>query len=212
MLLRGLSQKGKDNMIYIKKFDYSGLTRGERKKAETANGRLLLKQAVQAAYNLNSDTLKIALGEHGKPFFFDKPKLQFNISHSGDYVAVMVGDKALGVDIQIIRPVKKRLTEKLCNEGEREYVYGSVDKDRAFIKLWTLKESYIKAIGTGMSFPMDSINFNLSGLNDISYGKISNQSGIYFTYDYGEFILSACVLEDSSAYNDLEDIFRTFTV
>lgn len=189
-------------MIYLQKFDYNNLKRGERKLCETSNGRALLKRAVSELYGIDTDTLTIKKGEHGKPYFSQREDICFNISHSGDYVAVMVGDSPLGVDIQTIRPVKDRMIEKLCNESEKNFVYGSNNKDRAFITLWTLKESYIKAIGTGMSFPMDEINFDLSGLNEDSVGEISNRSGVYFVRDFGDYVLSACVMKNELNHSD----------
>lgn len=188
-------------MIYLDKFDYSDLKRGERKTAETGNGRALLKKAVSEIYGIDTDTMTIKKGEHGKPYFEERQDIYFNISHSGDYVAVMVGDSPLGVDIQTIRPVKERMIEKICSEEEKSFVYNSLDKDRAFITLWTLKESYIKAIGTGMSFPMSGINFDLSRLNQNGTGEISNQSGVYLVRDFGEFVLSACAFEKEKIEN-----------
>lgn len=195
-------------MIYLKKFDYSNLKRGERKANESANGRAILKQAVTEIYGLDTDTLTIKKGEHGKPYFEQRQDIHFNISHSGDYVAVMVGEYPLGIDVQTIRPVKDRMVERLCNQTETDFLIDSLDKEKAFITLWTLKESYIKAIGTGMSFPMSSVNFDLSGLDNSGVGEISNQSGIYYVKDFGDFVLSACVIREDMNYSNLNEIFE----
>ncbi len=181
-------------MIYIKKYDYSNLKHGERKKSETVNGRELLKTAVLREFGVDSDTLTIAKGEHGKPYFSDREDIFFNISHSGDFVAVAVGECSLGIDIQVVRSVRERMIDKLCNNDEKQFISNCFDKDKAFIILWSLKESYIKAIGKGMSFSMSDINFKLEYFKDEAEGGFSNRSGRYFVRDYGEFVLAVCAL------------------
>lgn len=195
-------------MIYIKKYDYSNITRGERKKEETSNGRKLLKFAVQDLLGLNTDTLVITKNEHGKPYFQDVRGIEFNISHSGDYAAVMLGDTHIGVDIQTVRPVKERVIYKMCNDDECSFVFSKTETDRAFIRLWTLKESYVKALGTGMTFPMSTVNFNLQNTENCAFGRLSNQQGIFLNRDFGDFILSACVLNESIPKEHLEQIFE----
>ena len=185
-------------MIYLKKFDYHNISRGERKKAETANGRSLLRTAVLNEFEINTDKLTIVTAEHGKPYFSERQDIFFNISHSGDYVAAAVGKSEIGVDVQIVRSVKDNLIQKLCNNNEKEFIQSAVDKNKAFITLWALKESYIKAIGMGMSFPMSEINFNLRDFNGELEGSFSNQTGRFYVRDCGEFVLAACALGEDT--------------
>ena len=181
-------------MIYIKKYDYSNLKHGERKKAETANGRELLKTAVLREFRVDSNTLIIEKGEHGKPYFSDREDIFFNISHSGNFVAAAVGECPIGIDIQVVQNVRERMIDKLCNDDEKQFISNCPDKDKSFIILWSLKESYIKAIGKGMSFPMSDINFKLEYFKDEAKGEFSNRSGRYLVRDYGEFVLAVCAL------------------
>ena len=181
-------------MIYIKKYDYSNLKHGERKKAETANGRELLKTAVLREFGVDSNTLIIEKGEHGKPYFSDREDIFFNISHSGNFVAAAVGECPIGIDIQVVQNVRERMIDKLCNDDEKQFISNCPDKDKSFIILWSLKESYIKAIGKGMSFPMSDINFKLEYFKDEAKGEFSNRSGRYLVRDYGEFVLAVCAL------------------
>lgn len=195
-------------MIYINKYDYSGKQRGERKKAETENGRQLLRYAVKKEWGLDTELMHILCKDYGKPFFQDVSGVEFNISHSGDYVAVMLADTPVGVDIQTVRSVKERVINKVCNDYEKKFVFDSEDINRAFIRLWTLKESYVKAIGRGMTFSMSNVNFDVKNYSDEFFGKFSNRSGVFFTKDFGSYILSACVLSEDIPNERLEKIFK----
>lgn len=150
-----------------------------------------------AAQILGVDTyiMKMEKSQHGKPYFPNCPQLQFNISHSGEYAAAAICSCPVGVDVQTVRPIKDSLIAKLCRNGEDNYVGSQPDRSRAFIRLWTLKESYIKATGEGMSFPMDEMNFRIDGFCGELSGRISNQEGAFYLRDFGEFSLAACVLD-----------------
>ena len=179
--------------VCLQRYDYTGIVRGERKKAETQNGRSLLRHAVLDTYGIDTETMDIRLGEHGKPYFAGSD-IEFNISHSGDYAAAAVSSVPVGVDVQTYRPIKENLIEKLCRGAELDYISSAEDKSRAFIHLWALKESYIKAIGAGMSFPMNEVNFDIRGFSGTLCGRISNREGLYLLRDYGSFTLAVCAL------------------
>ena len=185
-------------MIYLRKFDYGAAARGERKKNETLNGRVLLKDAVFNEYGVSTDDLDIENSEHGKPYFVQRRDIHFNISHSGCYVAAAVGEYPLGVDVQIVREVKQSLIEKLCDDNEKRFIEQSGDKDKAFITLWALKESYIKAIGRGMSYPMNRIHFDIKNFDTEAFGEFSDCEGYYYVRAFEDFVLAVCVLGDIS--------------
>jgi len=183
-------------MIYIKEYDYSALSRGDKKKAETKNGRRLLRLAVKAEYGLNYEYLKIKKGEFGKPSFTRYPDIHFNISHSGSLIAVMLSRFECGVDIQKIKEVKTRVVQKICSDDELHFIENSADKERAFITLWALKESYVKAIGKGLTFSLAKVNFRI----DTECGEIKNiccsQKGSFYVKNFEEYILAACTLDE----------------
>ena len=181
-------------MIYTRRFDYTGKVRGERKKAESANGRILLKEAVMREYGIDTDSLTIGYGEYGKPFFIDRTDIHFSISHSEEYVAVVLSDREVGIDIQQVKAVKPGLIQKLCDESEQRYVLNSDNQDKAFITLWALKESYIKAIGKGMSYKMDKINLRLDISCGEIQGEISNREGEYHVTDLGGYVMAVCFM------------------
>lgn len=96
---------------------------------------------------------RLAYENWGKPYLLDYPDIHFNLSHSGDYVCCALGDAPVGIDIQKIVSIKEGLAGRFftemdnqrlekCNEGEKE---------KLFFRMWSIKESYVKLTGRGLS-------------------------------------------------------------
>ena len=94
---------------------------------------------------------------------------QISLSHAGDYVAVATDRLPVGIDIEQIRPCKESLAERFFSDAERAYMEqlqgaaaGSdlqgVARDLAFTAIWTLKESFLKATGMGLSLGLESFS------------------------------------------------------
>ncbi len=105
------------------------------------------------SYEMKSKA-EIAYNEFGKPFFTDFPDVKFNISHSGDFVLASFSDRDIGVDIEKIRDIDLSLADRVFTKKESSFI-----KERgveAFFEFWTLKESYVKALGKGISAGLGS--------------------------------------------------------
>jgi 4'-phosphopantetheinyl transferase len=124
------------------------------------------------------------VGPFGKPFIVERligsPPLMFNLSHTKGLVACAVGTAVeLGIDVESLDHSGDDL--KLA---ERYFAGSEVADLRArsagerptrFIELWVLKEAYIKAVGRGLSHPLPSFAFELTG-----------EDGLRFTAPPGE--------------------------
>ena len=92
---------------------------------------------------------KIIYGNNGKPAFCDERLPRFNLSHSGDDIALLVSDEGeVGCDLEVIRPRKNwpRLAETLFSDDERREIEACPVDDRlaAFWQIWTRKEARVK--------------------------------------------------------------------
>ncbi|HCB63884.1 MAG TPA: hypothetical protein DEP20_00725 [Fusobacteria bacterium] len=117
----------------------------------------------QKRHMLGEVALRIALKEFGHRGSFNlsreqlgKPKVDvkgfhFNISHSGKYVVLAYSDTEIGVDIEMLRERRISFYRDKFHPVEIEYVDSSANKLKAFYEIWTLKESYLKAIGMGLN-------------------------------------------------------------
>ena len=81
----------------------------------------------------------------------------FNLSHSGMYVAAAFGTEDIGVDVELMRTGKQKIAQRFFAEDERKYL-EKCWTDEAFTGIWTRKEAYIKAVGTGIAMSLDSFS------------------------------------------------------
>ncbi len=89
---------------------------------------------------------------HGKPYLTDTPELYVNWSHSGDYVICAVTDREVGIDLQKMdREPGERLFRKALTDTERKDCdrMAPEERKRRFYEYWSVKESFLKALGTG---------------------------------------------------------------
>lgn len=112
----------------------------------------LLHHAANDVLNLGSEELEIALGTYGKPYFVAHPEAYFNLSHSGEWILCAIHDAPVGVDVEQEKP---KQTDTHTFMSPREALLHSQlnreDKPINLFHLWTLKESLLKAAGTGLS-------------------------------------------------------------
>ncbi|HLY70416.1 MAG TPA: 4'-phosphopantetheinyl transferase superfamily protein [Puia sp.] len=96
---------------------------------------------------------EIVIADTKKPFL-ENEKYHFSISHSGNFAAVIVSSKnRVGVDIELITPRIKHISDKFLNEQEKKYIVGLVDVPQVQLELmtvyWSAKEAIFKWYGIG---------------------------------------------------------------
>jgi 4'-phosphopantetheinyl transferase len=126
--------------------------------------------------------LRCALGQHlgrlpgelrfrtsvrGKPSLDltdDGPTPYFNLSHSGDIAVVAIASSELGVDVEEIRPRinASRLAERFFSRSECNWLASRPPERRVadFLVIWTCKEAYLKAVGSGVAMPLRSVEID----------------------------------------------------
>lgn len=106
---------------------------------------------------INKDRMRdipITTNEFGKPFVKDD-NLYFNISHSGEYAVCAIGDEEMGVDIQKKKEIKYEFARRYYHDKDLEHIDRSEDSLTEIIRVWAIKESYVKLKGKGMAYGMN---------------------------------------------------------
>lgn len=120
----------------------------------------MLRRAGLSEYSLE-------YGPQGKPRLAQAAAgLHFNLSHSEQRVMCAVSDSELGCDVERVRDIDLGIARRFFYAGEHEYILSAPDaaeRRERFYRLWTLKESYMKATGLGMSLPLDEFEITISG-------------------------------------------------
>ena len=110
----------------------------------------LLSSLAQSA-NLPLD-FPIRVTPFGKPFFDSPNAPHFNLSHSGDIVAVALGNTPVGIDVQEWSDSLQlhRLALRYFSKNEQQDFLCSPNSKRSFFELWTKKEALGKYLGEGL--------------------------------------------------------------
>ena len=137
-----------DNVVYIFEFPHT------QKKVISNFGRDFVKTAVCQRFNIPPESIAFKKGAHGKPFLGNRPKFHFNVSHSGNLLAVVFSDSQVGVDIERVREADLKIARRFFSLEEINFVKNN----ETFFYVWTRKESFIKKTGEGLSRPLPSFN------------------------------------------------------
>jgi len=110
----------------------------------------------------SASEIEYSLNEHGKPGLANSP-YTFNLSHSHDLAIIAIGTGTdIGVDVEYLKskPGYMKLAKRFFSPEEYEYLSRQKDSQlqEHFFQLWTRKEAFIKALGTGLSTPLKSFD------------------------------------------------------
>lgn len=134
----------------------------EEKSSSATKRELLIKSIIHEKLKIQPEEIIISNNAYGKPYLTNKRIFNFNISHSGKWVVCAVGKRPVGVDIELIGRVNLKTAEKIAErffsgeECEELFIRENKDRLAYFCEIWTLKESFLKALGKGLTIPLNS--------------------------------------------------------
>jgi 4'-phosphopantetheinyl transferase len=111
--------------------------------------------------------LKFTYGQHGKPILADCGcPISFNMSHSDGIAACAItvgGEVGLDIERHRLLPDMEQIARRFFSPMEyRELMsLAELEREGAFFNCWVRKEAYIKALGGGLSIPLDSFQVSL---------------------------------------------------
>lgn len=140
-------------------------------KCRSLGAGIVLDCALQQ-YGLRERQMDYSVGQWGKPLFKEYPQLHFSLSHSGDYAICSIGKTPIGNDIEGIKGGHLKVADRFYTKKERDWMYemnNEQEIEHRMFRIWTAKESFLKATGRGMSLSLldFSILFGLQGAIEV---------------------------------------------
>lgn len=188
-------------------------TKVTRKKGRIADCSLIagyllesdIKKYIKDRLDSDVEVLDIKESEHGKLYIEGEvyKDINFNLSHSGDYVMTAVGSMPVGVDIERVGKCNKRIADRFFSDNDNIFLNGISDEERKsfgctanelYTVFWTMKEAYLKWKGTGIADGLASF--------DIDYYDMSVKGeDVKFTVSFTEdrrYVYTVCAVKKST--------------
>lgn len=172
--------------------------------------RHILRSLLSAYTHILPSAIEFSYCRYGKPSLrkglLPEDNLEFNVSHSGDYALfAFAQNRRIGVDIEFISEDLKDIG--FCRSFFSDYELSMLfslplgQQRQAFYECWTKKEAFIKAVGIGLSFPLDGFDVSvgnetrLLSLRDKTAGEADDWS--VYRIDANPLYAAALVAEGS---------------
>ncbi|MBF0238947.1 MAG: 4'-phosphopantetheinyl transferase superfamily protein [SAR324 cluster bacterium] len=166
--------------------------------------------------------LQFIKNKYGKPSLSAKYQppdytLEFNLSHTNNVIVCGISrNHEIGIDIEnYTRSIHlEGIAKRFYAPSEMESIFRLPEPSQAirFFSYWTLKESFLKALGTGIAFPLSDVIFDISAedsLIDLSFGKNIKESPAQWQFclfnHLSHDLISICVRK-----NELKSISLKF--
>lgn len=170
-------------------------------KCRSLGAWLLLVHGLGQA-GIAPNDIRLAEGEVGKPYLTTHPEVHFNLSHSGKRVFCAVSEREVGCDVEQIKPVDLGIARRFFTPEESEMLTQIPDEEerrQRFFRIWTLKESFVKAVGRGMTLPMGEFRLDFFG-DSVTLEQHTFPGRTFFLreWDFGDGYRYACCGEEGA--------------
>lgn len=168
-------------------------------KYQLLASELLTKKALLATFGIENPSFKC--NEYGKPYVEGHEDCFFNISHSEGKIVCAVSSVQCGTDIEkIAAPAQMdMIAGKFFTVYERNAILLSANPVEAFVRLWTLREAYVKMRGKGFDIPLASLScvFPHGKAHVCEYGKVCEDAFFHEIRDIYGYRASVCTLGET---------------
>lgn len=139
--------------------------RFEADRKRTLYGEVLARFMIAKKTGVTMKDIEFDKNPYGKPYVKDQNEIFYNISHSGKYVVCGLDTEDIGIDIEEIRDIDLDIAKRFFHAKEYEDIISREIREQvhSLYDFWTLKESYIKFLGVGLSKPLNSFYFMING-------------------------------------------------
>jgi 4'-phosphopantetheinyl transferase len=156
-----------------------------RRRYIAAHG--LLRLVLADYLGTSPDAVAFRRNSDGKPRLAHPERLRFNLSHSGILGLLAVSaNREVGVDVEEVRDVGDiEDLAKTCFSPVEQAALAAVpatERRWAFFAGWTRKEAFLKALGEGLSRPLDSFDVSLARGESVGLLRVEGLPGASEAY------------------------------
>ena len=139
----------------------------ERHRREFVVAHGMVREVLSRYCGRPPHELKFEKTASGKPFLVDDARIRFNLTHSHGRSVIVVGrEREVGVDLEMLRPEVDviSLARRFFSSRDQAFIEGSGQTGwhERFLQTWVVREAVFKALGTGMTFPLDQDHVEFS--------------------------------------------------
>lgn len=199
----------KDKSFFLSELDSSEIkilpNRGGKDFELSLIGQILAKKIVSNETLTSRKKILIGKTKLGKPIIKKPVNLNFDISisHSGNYLVVGICDRGkIGVDIELLKDIDFRVFRNCLSVSEEMYINSGKEITQEienFYEIWTRKEAYSKALGTGLQKPLPITQFYPGNIKPRAVIKHGNQQYHLRTLKKDKFVLSVCTTSSTAS-------------
>lgn len=176
---------------------------------------ILCRVAIIENLNIKNSDIYFDIHEYGKPYLKFHKDFHFNLSHSGDWVVCAIDDKHIGIDIEKVEILDLDISRNFFASDEYQDLLSQNPNNQLsyFYDLWTIKESYIKAYGKGLSLDLHSFSVGIKNENIILKKGSALKNCFFKQYDIEEgYKIAVCALNPSFPKNiilkTIDDLYK----
>jgi len=124
---------------------------------------ILIRSILCNKTKTHNSSLLFSTNDYGKPYLKGNYVIDYNISHSAEWVVCGICEGKIGIDVEKIEPISLDIAKSFFTNNEYLDLLSIEGTKRIdfFYELWTLKESYIKAVGAGINISFNSFSIKI---------------------------------------------------
>lgn len=193
-----LNKAEKLNMISQERLERAEIFTDNKRQERFLIAERLASEFASMNFGIPVSYFSGGVGE--KPYLKDYPDISLSRSYADNYLVIGAEqDYEIGVDCEKIKDFDRNMIKYFFTHNEQKYIESSESMNTAFALLWTRKESYIKCMGRGIDYPINTIDVtptkNTGSINNVKPVFIDNDEiDKYFinSYIFEELVISVC--------------------
>lgn len=183
----------------------------EEDKIRSMLAEMLLRYFLVTEYGVIMSDIAFGYEKYGKPYLINsRGNLHFNFSHSGSWVVCGIGASRIGIDVEGRTKNNLDIAKRVMSQQEYALWETKPQEERKakFYQLWTLKESYVKYIGEGLSIAFDSLSFQVTDAGVFLEVKgVTEERCCFFLNELGPgYCVALCVDKKADVSEEIQVI------